>query len=71
MQPAAEGTAQGRQLLAGQPALSQGDESGVEAYYQLALARWCRLSLDLQVVRPSTREIDTTVLLGARLDLEL
>jgi porin len=62
-----------KELLAGPPApagLAQRDEQGVELYYNAALTRWCRLTADLQVVAPSTKQVDTTVLIGGRLKID-
>ncbi|MGL4552598.1 MAG: carbohydrate porin, partial [Gemmataceae bacterium] len=49
------------------PILPQRDECGVEAFYNLALTPWCRLTADLQAARPSTRAIDPVVIAGLRL----
>ena len=59
-----------KSLLAGPlapPGLAQQDELGVDLFYNVPLAPWCHLTGDLQVVRPSTENIDTTVLAGLRL----
>jgi porin len=54
------------------------DEQGVEAYYNLALTPWAHLSPDVQVVRggrtpvpPAQMPIDTAVVLGLRLRLDI
>ena len=49
------------------PGLEQRNEQGVELYYNVAITPWCNLTFDAQVAEPSTRGLDTTVLLGARL----
>jgi porin len=62
-----------KQLLGAPPAppgLAQRDEQGVELYYQAALTRWCHLAADLQIVAPSTKNLDTTVLIGGRLMID-
>jgi len=51
------------------PVLAQHDEYGVEGFYNYAIRPWCRLTGDLQVARPSTQGIDTTVILGTRLQI--
>jgi porin len=61
-----------KQLLGGPlapPGLEQRDEQGVEFFYNAALTRWCHLSADLQIVTPSTNDLDTTVLVGGRLEI--
>ena len=35
-----------------------------------ALKRWCHLTSDLQIVQPSTIALDTTVVVGMRLEME-
>lgn len=42
---------------------------GFEAFYDAALTPAARLGFDVQVQRPVVDEIDTTVILGARLNL--
>jgi porin len=59
-----------KDLLASQPGLAQRDEQGVEFYYNAALAAWCHLTADLQVVQPSTKAFDTAVLVGTRLKID-
>jgi porin len=62
-----------QELLAGPPApsgLAQRDEQGIELYYNAALTPWCHLSADLQIVTPSTRDLETTVLIGGRLKID-
>ncbi|PWU11246.1 MAG: carbohydrate porin [Verrucomicrobia bacterium] len=62
-----------KDLLAGPPAppgLAQRDEQGIEFYYNAALTRWCHLGADLQVVSPSTKTFNTTVLVGGRLKID-
>ncbi len=53
------------------PGLAQRNEQGVEMYYNAAITPWCHLTFDLQIVEPSTRDVDTTVLLGTRLKIDL
>lgn len=50
--------------------LAQRDEEGVELFYNAALARWCHLTADLQIVPASTRELGTTVMVGTRLKID-
>jgi porin len=52
------------------PGLAQRNEQGVELYYNAAITRWCNLTFDLQAVEPSTRVLDTTLLLGVRLKID-
>lgn len=51
------------------PVLPQRDESGVEVFYNIAVTRWCRLTADLQVARPSTRALSTAIIPGARMEV--
>ena len=50
------------------PGLAQRDEQGVELFYNAALTPWCHLTGDLQVVEPSSKNLQTTVLAGMRLE---
>ena len=62
-----------KDLLAGPlapPGLAQRDEQGSELFYNAALTPWCHLTADLQLVQPSTKNLDTTVLAGARLKVD-
>ncbi|PYJ69413.1 MAG: carbohydrate porin [Verrucomicrobia bacterium] len=52
------------------PGLAQRDEQGVEVFYNAALTRWCQLTADLQIVKPSTKNLHTTVLPGMRLKID-
>ena len=52
------------------PDLAQRDEQGVELYYNIAITPWCHLTADLQVVQPSMRDLETTVLVGTRLKID-
>jgi porin len=52
------------------PGLAQRDEQGVEFFYNASLKRWCHLTGDLQIVEPSTINLDTTILVGLRLEIE-
>ena len=52
------------------PGLSQQDEQGIEIFYNVELTPWCHLTGDVQIVDPSTRSVDTTVLTGLRLNIE-
>jgi porin len=51
------------------PGLAQQDEVGVELFYNASLTPWCYLTGDLQIVSPSTINVDTTVLAGLRLKM--
>jgi len=51
------------------PLVALGDEHQVEAFYNLAMAPWIRLTADLQVIWPARPGVDTAVLPGARLQL--
>jgi porin len=57
-----------------------GDEQGAEAYYDLAITPWAKLTPDVQLVRPAQRRtvdangarvqhVDTSVVVGIRLQL--
>ena len=62
-----------KQLLSGPsapPGLAQRDEQGIELYYNAAITPWCHLSADLQIVTPSTKALDTSVLVGGRLKID-
>ncbi|MCI0748013.1 MAG: carbohydrate porin, partial [Verrucomicrobia subdivision 3 bacterium] len=62
-----------KDLLGAPPApagLSQRDEQGVELFYSVAWTPWCRLTGDLQIVEPSTRNLNTAVLIGGRLKID-
>jgi porin len=61
-----------KSLLAGPlapPGLAQRNEQGVELFYNASLNRWCHLTSDLQIVQPSTINLDTTVIVGMRLQI--
>jgi porin len=49
--------------------LKYGDEQGVEAFYTVAVTPWCQITPDVQVIDPARESNDTTVVLGARLQL--
>lgn len=62
-----------KELLSTPPApagLAQRDEQGVELFYNAALARWCHLTVDLQVVQGSKADSETAVLAGTRLKID-
>ena len=48
-----------------------GSSQGVEAYYNIAVARSVALSLDVQWTRSALSAVDDAVVLGARLDIRL
>lgn len=48
------------------PFQPQRDEIGVEAFYNLAITPWARLTTDIQIVRPSNVNTKTTVIPGLR-----
>ena len=50
--------------------LAQRDEQGVELFYNIAVTPWCHVTTDLQIVEPSTRRFDTTVIAGLRVKLD-
>ncbi len=50
--------------------LAQQDEYGVEVYYNVAVTPWCHVTGDLQVVEPSTRALDTAVIVGLRMKID-
>ena len=63
-----------KRLLAGPlapPGLAQRNEQGIELFYNASLKRWCHLTSDIQIVRPSTINIDATVIIGMRLQINL
>ncbi|MCA9070386.1 MAG: carbohydrate porin, partial [Planctomycetaceae bacterium] len=43
-----------------------GDSQGVEAYYNVAVTPWLRITPDLQVIIPERKAIDTAVVTGIR-----
>jgi porin len=45
------------------------DEFGIEAFYNFALTPWCRLTTDVQVVRPANERNDTAIVAGLRLGI--
>ena len=51
------------------PVIPQQDEYGVELFYNIAVAPWCRLTTNLQVARPSTQDLDTAILPGVRMQI--
>lgn len=51
------------------PILPQGDEYGVELFYNYAVTPWCRLTYDVQVARPSTLALERAISTGIRLQL--
>jgi porin len=55
------------ELPAAVRARARDEEVGLEAYYNLAVTPWARLTADLQVIRPATDDVETTVVVGARL----
>jgi porin len=62
-----------KDLLAGPlapPGLAQRDEQGIELFYNARLTPWCHLSGDVQIVQPSTKTVDTTILAGVRLTMD-
>lgn len=63
-----------KNLLSGPAAvgrqLAQRDEQGVELFYNITLTPWCHLTADLQIVQPSTKSLETTVLPGMRLKID-
>jgi porin len=51
------------------PLVEIDDEQSVEAFYNLALAPWMRLTADLQVIRSFRSRVETAWVPGARLEL--
>jgi porin len=49
--------------------LGFGDTQGFEAFYNIAMTKWMYLTPDVQVIDPSQRNVDTAVVLGARLQM--
>jgi porin len=49
--------------------LGFGDTKGAEAFYNIALTRWVYLTPDVQVIDPSKSNVDTEVVVGARLQM--
>ena len=43
-----------------------GDSDGLEAYYNIAVTPWLRITPDLQILNPGLKAIDTTVVTGVR-----
>jgi porin len=50
--------------------LNVSDEHGVELFYNIAVAPWCHVTPDLQVLRPESNRVDTAFLLGVRAKLD-
>lgn len=51
------------------PILAQQDEYGAEFFYNFAVTPNCRFTTDLQIVRPSTKGLETAIIPGVRLQL--
>lgn len=49
--------------------LGFGDTEGFEAFYNIAMTRWMYLTPDIQVIDPSQKNVDSAVILGARLQM--
>ncbi|HVJ79738.1 MAG TPA: carbohydrate porin [Planctomycetia bacterium] len=45
------------------------NEYGIEMFYNYAVTPWCRLTGDLQIVRPSVETRDTTIMPGVRVQV--
>ena len=45
------------------------DEQGFEAYYNIAVTPWMKLTPNIQIVRPAQEDVDTATILAARLQL--
>jgi porin len=56
-----------KQLAA--PILPQQNESGVELFYNYAISPSSRITTDLQIATPSTRQFDTVIIPGFRIEL--
>lgn len=52
------------------PRLPQRDGYGGEIFYNIAITPWCRFTLDLQLLKPSTRAVGTTVIPGFRVSID-
>jgi carbohydrate-selective porin OprB len=52
-----------------EPLVELRDELQAEAFYNLAMASWIRITADLQVIRPARPRVDAVILPGARLQL--
>jgi porin len=50
--------------------LLRGQEQGVEAYYNFAVAPWLHVTPDLQIIDPARRGTDTAVVLGFRIKVD-
>lgn len=44
----------------------EGDEHGMEIYYDFEITPWCRLAADLQIISPIQKRADTATVLGFR-----
>jgi porin len=49
--------------------LGFGDTKGIEAFYNIALTKWVYLTPDIQIIDPSKTDVDTAVIVGARLQM--
>jgi porin len=49
--------------------LNFGDSQGFEAFYEIAVTRWLRVTPDIQVINGSAQNIDTATVLGVRMDM--
>jgi porin len=49
--------------------LGFGDTKGVEVFYNIAMTKWMYLTPDIQIIDPSQKDVDTAVVVGARLQM--
>jgi porin len=49
--------------------LGFGDTQGFEAFYNIAMTKWMYLTPDIQVIDPSQNNVNTAVVVGARLQM--
>ena len=47
------------------------DEQGVELYYNIAVTPWLHITPDIQIIDPARRSVDTTVVAGVRVKIDL
>ena len=47
-----------------------GDSQGVEAFYNLEIAKWLHVSPDFQIIEPSSKHVDRTYVAGFRVKMD-
>jgi porin len=52
-----------------EPVSPVGDEEGVELFYNVEVAKWFRVTPDLQILNPTRQDAETAVVAGLRAQL--